>query len=53
MLHMMLFYLSRYIEETREKREALREIKANGWRCIQVTNMEIAKQARSYRRIYR
>lgn len=53
MLHAMLFYLSRYIEDNREKREALREIRRNGWRCSLVVNAENARRARSYRRIYR
>lgn len=29
----MLYYIIRHVEETREKNEALREIRRNGWRC--------------------
>lgn len=29
----MLYYVIRHVEETKEKNEALREIRRNGWRC--------------------
>lgn len=29
----MLYYIIRHMEETREKNDALREIRRSGWRC--------------------
>jgi len=29
----MLYYIIRYAKETKEKNDALREIRRNGWRC--------------------
>jgi len=30
----MLYYIIRDLQETKEKREALREIRLNGWRSV-------------------
>jgi len=29
----MLYYVFRYVKETKEKNDALREIRRNDWRC--------------------
>lgn len=50
MLHMMLCYLSRYIEDKRRRDWALREIKQNGWRCVWITDAQAMRRARSWRR---
>lgn len=52
MLRAMLFYLDRWREDSRERKEAMGEFMRNGWRCAEVEHMQINKKARSYRRIY-
>lgn len=50
MLRAMLFYLDRWREDNRERKEAMGEFMRNGWRCAEVERMQINKEARSYRR---
>ena len=45
-----LFYLTRWLDEERAKRDALAELKKNHWRCIEVERMKKNKSYRSYRR---
>lgn len=53
MPHMMWFYFCRYLQENREKREALREIRANGWRSADVMRSEATRHATSWKRALR
>lgn len=50
MLDAMLFYMMRWREEQRAKKEALAELKSNHWRCADVERLRANKYARSYRR---
>ena len=49
-LDAMLFYMARWLDEERAKRDALAELKKNRWRCIEVERMKKNKNYRSYRR---
>lgn len=46
----MLFYLDRWLDEEKAKRDALSYMRKNHWRCVEVERMRQGKEFRSYRR---
>ena len=47
----LLFFLGERLRERKAKREALRDLRRNHWRCKEVEQVEAVRQNRSYRRI--
>lgn len=48
-LDAMLFYMARWREEEKAKRESLADIKRNHWRCKEVERVECMRKNRSWR----
>lgn len=46
----MLFYLDRWREDERSRKEAMGEFIRNGWRCSTLDNAMAVKKRKSYRR---
>lgn len=51
LIRAMAFYFDRWREDNRERKEALRDIMANHWRCAEVDRMQADQYTRSYRRV--
>ena len=51
LIRAMAFYFDRWREEEKARKEALGDIIANNWRCVEVERMEADQYMRSYRRL--
>ena len=52
LIQAMAFYFDRYREDRKERKEALKYIIANNWRCAEVERSKANQYIRSYRRAY-